>query len=35
MNRAAVVEYLAALTDKEFAALVAEARGVGNLDARR
>jgi len=34
MDRAAVVEYLAQLSDTEFADIVVEARGVGDLDAK-
>ena len=34
MDRAAVVEYLAGLADEEFAAIVVEARGVADLDAK-
>ena len=35
MDRAAVVEYLAALDDAEFAAITAEARGVADLDVKQ
>ena len=35
MDRAAVVEYLSQLSDEEFAAIVAEARGAADLDVKQ